>query len=141
MFSRRGQSDAVDRAVSAFPRLGERRHQLAGTLSGGEQQMLAIARAYVQQAPVVLLDEVSMGLAPILVDEIFAALGKLAREGHGLLIVEQYVAKALALADLVYVLVRGRVVFAGEPSELAKTDIFAQYLGSESQLAVPAAQR
>jgi branched-chain amino acid transport system ATP-binding protein len=137
MFARPGQrADAIDRAVAAFPRLGERRSQIAGTMSGGEQQMLAIARAYVQQSPVVMLDEVSMGLAPILVDEIFAALGQLAREGHGLLIVEQYVAKALAIADLVYVLVRGRIVFAGEPAELSKTDVFAQYLGSETAATV-----
>jgi branched-chain amino acid transport system ATP-binding protein len=124
-------NEAVERAVDAFPRLGERLGQLAGTLSGGEQQMLALARAYAQQAPVVMLDEVSMGLAPILVDEIFAFLGRLATEGHTLLIVEQYVAKALALADLVYLLVRGRLVFAGEPAEIQGTDIFAHYLGAE----------
>jgi len=122
---------AVERAIDAFPRLGERLYQLAGTLSGGEQQMLALARAYAQQAPIVMLDEVSMGLAPILVDEIFAFLGRLATEGHTLLIVEQYVAKALALADLVYLLVRGRLVFAGEPAEIEGTDIFAHYLGAE----------
>jgi branched-chain amino acid transport system ATP-binding protein len=122
---------ALERAIDAFPRLGERLAQLAGTLSGGEQQMLALARAYAQQAPVVMLDEVSMGLAPILVDEIFAFLGRLATEGHTLLIVEQYVAKALALADLVYLLVRGRIVFAGEPAEIEGTDIFAHYLGAE----------
>jgi len=135
MFGRPGQGpEAVERAFAAFPRLAERRKQVAGTMSGGEQQMLAIARAYVQQAPLVLLDEVSMGLAPILVDEIFAALGQLARDGHGLLIVEQYVAKALALADLAYVLVRGRIVFAGEPRELEGTDIFEHYLGTEAGL-------
>jgi branched-chain amino acid transport system ATP-binding protein len=93
--------------------------------------MLALARAYAQQAPLVLLDEVSMGLAPILVDEIFEFLRRLADEGHSLLIVEQYVAKALDLADLVYLLVRGRLVFAGEPAEVAGTDIFAHYLGAE----------
>jgi branched-chain amino acid transport system ATP-binding protein len=122
---------AVERAIDAFPRLGERLAQLAGTLSGGEQQMLALARAYAQQAPIVMLDEVSMGLAPILVDEIFAFLARLATEGHTLLIVEQYVAKALNLADLVYLLVRGRLVFAGEPAEIEGTDIFAHYLGAE----------
>jgi branched-chain amino acid transport system ATP-binding protein len=129
---RTGAKAAVDRALSAFPRLGERLSQLAGTLSGGEQQMLALARAYAQQAPLVLLDEVSMGLAPILVDEIFQFLARLADEGHSLLIVEQYVAKALALADLVYLLVRGRMVFAGEPAEIQHTDIFARYLGAEA---------
>src|SRR5206468_1914430 len=65
------ERDAVENAVSAFPKLGDRRHQIAGTMSGGEQQMLALARAYISGAPVVLLDEVSMGLAPIIVDEIF----------------------------------------------------------------------
>jgi branched-chain amino acid transport system ATP-binding protein len=128
---RSGASDAIERAVSAFPRLGERLGQQAGTMSGGEQQMLALARGYAQQAPLVLLDEVSMGLAPIIVDEIFEFLRRLADEGHSLLLVEQYVAKALDLADLVYLLVRGRLVFAGEPDEVAGTDIFAHYLGAE----------
>jgi branched-chain amino acid transport system ATP-binding protein len=127
-----GATAAIDRATSAFPRLGERLQQLAGTMSGGEQQMLALARAYAQQAPLVMLDEVSMGLAPILVDEIFEFLHRLAAEGHSLLVVEQYVAKALAIADIVYVLVRGRIVFAGEPSELEASDVAAQYLGAEA---------
>ena len=80
-----------------------------------------------------MLDEVSMGLAPILVDEIFEFLHRLAAEGHSLLVVEQYVAKALAIADIVYILVRGRVVFAGEPAELEASDVAAQYLGAEAQ--------
>jgi branched-chain amino acid transport system ATP-binding protein len=100
-------------------------------MSGGEQQMLALSRAYVQRAPYVLLDEVSMGLAPILVDEIFEFLRTLANAGHTLLLVEQYVAKALALADFVYLLVRGRILFAGEPAELEGTDLFAHYLSGE----------
>jgi branched-chain amino acid transport system ATP-binding protein len=132
MFAPRGRAaEGLDRALAAFPKLGQRLGQLAGTMSGGEQQMLALARAYAQQAPVVLLDEVSMGLAPIIVDEIFEFLGRLVAEGTSLLLVEQYVAKALALADQVYLLVRGRVVFAGEPAEIAGTDIFARYLGAE----------
>jgi branched-chain amino acid transport system ATP-binding protein len=132
MFAPKGaEVDAIERAIEAFPRLGERLAQLAGTLSGGEQQMLALARAYAQRAPLVMLDEVSMGLAPIIVDEIFEFLARLAAEGHSLLIVEQYVAKALALADLVYLMVRGHLVFAGEPAEIAGTDIFARYLGAE----------
>jgi branched-chain amino acid transport system ATP-binding protein len=131
MFAPRGGADdAIDRAVSAFPRLGERLGQLAGTMSGGEQQMLALSRAYAQQAPLIMLDEVSMGLAPIIVDEIFEFLGRLAAEGHSLLIVEQYVAKALALADIVYVLARGRMVFAGQVAEARDTDILAHYLGA-----------
>jgi branched-chain amino acid transport system ATP-binding protein len=132
MFARRGEEEeAIDRAVDAFPRLGERLSQIAGTMSGGEQQMLALARAYARKAPLVLLDEVSMGLAPIIVDEIFEFLARLKGEGVSLLVVEQYAAKALALADLVYVLVRGRVVLVGEPAEIADSDVFAHYLGGE----------
>jgi branched-chain amino acid transport system ATP-binding protein len=128
--AREQRRDAQERAVSAFPPLGARLDQIAGSMSGGEQQMLALARAYIRPAPVVLLDEVSMGLAPKLVDEIFEFLHRLAAEGRSLLIVEQFVAKALAIADYVYLLNRGRVVFAGEPSELADTDVFAQYVGA-----------
>jgi branched-chain amino acid transport system ATP-binding protein len=126
------ESAAFERAVDAFPRLGERLHQLAGTMSGGEQQMLALARAYLGRPRFVLLDEVSMGLAPRIVDEIFEFLGRLAAEGCALLLVEQYVTKALALADHVYTLARGQIAFAGEPAELAGTDVFASYLGTEA---------
>jgi branched-chain amino acid transport system ATP-binding protein len=124
-----GRTDAVEQATSAFPRLGERLDQAAGTLSGGEQQMLALARAYVQQPRTALLDEVSMGLAPVIVDEIFAFLGTLAREGAALLLVEQYVTKALAMADYVVLLNKGRVSFWGEPAELDGQDLFKQYAG------------
>jgi branched-chain amino acid transport system ATP-binding protein len=132
MFAHAGEeSQAIDRAASAFPRLGERINQIAGTMSGGEQQMLALSRAYVRQAPLVLLDETSMGLAPIVVDEIFAFFQRLCSEGSSLLIVEQYVAKALAIADKVYLLARGRIAFAGEPGEVSDSDLFEQYLGAE----------
>jgi branched-chain amino acid transport system ATP-binding protein len=134
MFSGRTKdSEAIDMAVSTFPRLGERLAQIAGTLSGGEQQMLALARAYVSGASVILLDEVSMGLAPIVVAEIFAFLDRLSDEGRSLLLVEQYVSKALGLADHVHLLSRGRIVYAGEPAELEGSDIFARYLGSAEQ--------
>jgi branched-chain amino acid transport system ATP-binding protein len=133
LFARPGEeSIGLERAVDAFPRLGERMSQIAGTMSGGEQQMLALARAYVSHPAVILLDEVSMGLAPIVVDEIFEFLGRLAEEGTGLLIVEQYVGKALQLADYVYLLARGRIVLAGQPAELEGTDLFARYLGAET---------
>jgi branched-chain amino acid transport system ATP-binding protein len=115
--------------VAAFPRLGERLGQLAGTMSGGEQQMLALARAYVQHPKVVLLDEVSMGLAPKIVDEIFEFLTLLRSQGVSLLLVEQYVTRALAVADYVYLLFRGEVAFAGEPAELDDADVFASYVG------------
>ena len=116
-------------AVTAFPRLGERLDQRAGTMSGGEQQMLALARAYVANPSVVLLDEVSMGLAPKVVEEIFDHLRQLARTGISLLIVEQYVAQALDLADYVYILDRGRLTYVGEPSEISEEQIAHSYLG------------
>jgi branched-chain amino acid transport system ATP-binding protein len=97
-------------------------------MSGGEQQMLATARAYARGARVVLLDEVSMGLAPIIVDEIFNSIPQLTADGASLLLVEQYVSRALSIADYVHVLVRGEIVFAGEPTELAGNVIFAHYL-------------
>jgi branched-chain amino acid transport system ATP-binding protein len=131
LFARPGEeAEAQDRAVDAFPRLGERLGQLAGTMSGGEQQMLALARAYVRKPRIVLLDEVSMGLAPKLVDEIFAFLDRLAAEGASLLLVEQFVTKALAIADFVFLLAKGEVDFVGEPSELADDDIFTRYAGA-----------
>ena len=128
-----GGKDALDRAVDAFPRLGERISQTAGTMSGGEQQMLALARAYIADPKVWLLDEVSMGLAPRIVDEIFEFLSRVAREGASLLLVEQYVNRALALADYVYLMHRGGIAYRGEPSELEDEDVFARYLGTEER--------
>ena len=120
---------AIDRAVQAFPRLGERLNQVAGTLSGGEQQMLAVARAYVQNPSLVLFDEVSMGLSPGLVEEIFVFIEDLKAKGTALLIVEQFVHRALALADRVYVLDRGRTVLTGSAADLDEDTIFAAYTG------------
>ena len=119
----------IDAVAEAFPRLGERLAQRAGTMSGGEQQMLALARAYVAGAKTVLLDEVSMGLAPKIIDEIFEYLHRLASSGAALLLVEQYVARALELADFVYILNKGRVQFVGESDELGEEQILASYLG------------
>jgi branched-chain amino acid transport system ATP-binding protein len=121
--------EVIERAVAAFPILGERLDQVAGTMSGGQQQMLALVRGYIQSPRYLLLDEVSMGLAPIIVDEIFAFLEGLAQQGTGLLLVEQYVTRALELADLVFVLNRGELAFAGEPAELDSEVLFAQYVG------------
>ena len=112
-----------------FPVLGRRLGQRAGTMSGGEQQMLALARAYVSEPRIVLLDEVSMGLAPKIIDEIFEYLHRLANQGAALLLVEQYVARALELADFVYILNKGRVQFVGESDELGEEQILASYLG------------
>jgi branched-chain amino acid transport system ATP-binding protein len=123
------EAHALERAAAVFPKLGERLDQLAGTLSGGEQQMLALMRSYVQNPRVVLLDEVSMGLAPKVVDEIFAFLVTLAEAGASLLLVEQYVTRALAVADYVYVLGKGEVTFIGDPGELDGDDVFRAYTG------------
>jgi branched-chain amino acid transport system ATP-binding protein len=121
---------ALELAAAVFPRLAQRRNQLAGTMSGGEQQMLALSRAYVAEPATVLLDEVSMGLAPLIVDEIFSYLRRLASEGISLLVVEQYVARALDLADYVYILNRGRIRFAGEPAEVGDQTVLESYLGA-----------
>jgi branched-chain amino acid transport system ATP-binding protein len=123
-------SDSLDRAVEVFPRLGERLEQRAGTLSGGEQQMLAVARAYVANPSLVLLDEVSLGLAPKVVDDIFAFLDRLAKSGTALLLVEQYVNRALAIADFVFLLNQGGIVFAGETREVDESQIFRTYTGA-----------
>jgi branched-chain amino acid transport system ATP-binding protein len=122
--------DPIPAVAEAFPRLGERLAQRAGTMSGGEQQMLALARAYVAGAKTVLLDEVSMGLAPKIIDDIFAYLHRLAAQGMALLLVEQYVARALELADFVYILNKGRIQFVGESHELGEEQILASYLGA-----------
>jgi branched-chain amino acid transport system ATP-binding protein len=126
----RNVSDALARAARAFPVLLERSHQTAGTLSGGQQQMLAVARALVSDAPLILADELSVGLAPVIVDEIYAAVGEMRNQGRSLLIVEQYVGRALALADYVYVLHKGRIVFVGEPEQCQHSQIFERYMGS-----------
>ncbi len=102
--------------------------QRAGSLSGGEQQMLALARAYISSPRLVLLDEVSMGPAPIVVDEIFGFLDRLAKEGAAMLLGEQYVTRALELADYAYILTRGTVSFAGEPAELEDESLFHHYI-------------
>ena len=120
----------LERALELFPRLKERREQLAGTLSGGEQQMLAMARAMMLNPDVVLLDEPSMGLAPILVEEVFRIIARLRREGVTMLLVEQFAAAALNVADYGYVLENGRIAVHG-PAEKLKNDpaVKAAYLG------------
>ena len=130
LFTTRDHAAALDRAVEAFPILGQRMSQRAGTLSGGEQQMLALSRAYMADPKIILLDEVSMGLAPKIVEEIFEAIARLAARGTSLLLVEQYVTKALALADTVYVLNKGTVVHASRTAEVDEDELFARYLGS-----------
>jgi len=119
----------LDAAISAFPVLGSRRNQIAGSLSGGEQQMLAVARAYLSGPKLILADELSMGLSPIVVDKIYASLQQLNTAGVGLLIVEQYVDRALAMADYVYVLVHSRIVWSGPAAEMDEALLTESYLG------------
>lgn len=129
---RRGRplGEKIAEVYDLFPRLGERRRQHAGTLSGGEQQMLAIGRALVAEPRVLLLDEPSMGLAPLVVKEIFETLAALNRDGLTMLLVEQDARLALRLADRGLVLERGRVVLADEASALLNNpDVQAIYFG------------
>ncbi|MDQ2989249.1 MAG: ABC transporter ATP-binding protein [Pseudomonadota bacterium] len=120
----------LEKALELFPRLKERQHQLAGTLSGGEQQMLAMARAVMLNPEVILLDEPSMGLAPILVEEVFRIITRLKSEGVTMLLVEQFAAAALNVADYGYVLENGSISVHG-PAESLKHDpkVIAAYLG------------
>ena len=121
---RRGQ------VLARFPRLAERAQQYAGSLSGGEQQMLAFGRALMGAPKLLLLDEPSMGLAPILVDEIFTAIAVLKAEGTTILLVEQNASAALEVADHAYVLETGRIVLAGPAAAIASNpEIIAAYLG------------
>ncbi len=120
----------LERAMELFPRLKERRTQLAGTLSGGEQQMLAMARAVMLNPEVVLLDEPSMGLAPILVDEVFKIIARLKTQGVTMLLVEQFAAAALGVADYGYVLENGRIAVHGPAAKLRDDPaVKAAYLG------------
>jgi branched-chain amino acid transport system ATP-binding protein len=127
--ARRGVSsgEVLARADEVFPQLSKRHRQVAGTLSGGEQQMVALMRAYLAGPRVVLVDEASLGLAPLVVDQIFEFLERVAGEGMSLLIVEQYVNRALAIASVVYVLSQGHVVHRGLARELTEEQIYALY--------------
>ena len=113
-----------------FPRLAERKNQLAGTLSGGEQQMLAMGRALMSKPSIVLMDEPSMGLSPILVNEIFDIIESISKSGTTVLLVEQNAKKALSIADRAYVLETGKVVLEGDAKDLLENDsIKKAYLG------------
>ncbi len=120
-------SDVLDRTQQVFPQLAERQRQIAGTLSGGEQQMLALMRAYLSNPRVVLVDEASLGLAPVIVDQIFDFLARIARDGVSLLIVEQYAERVLAIATTAYFLNQGLVVHSGPAHDLDDEQIFALY--------------
>jgi branched-chain amino acid transport system ATP-binding protein len=132
---RRKEKECLEQAAAAFPVLGSRLSQTAGSLSGGEQQMLAIVRSYISNPRLVLVDEASMGLAPVIVDKLFEFLARISSEGTSLLVVEQYVYRALALAHRIYLLNHGRIVYSGTPAELEGEDIFERYLGVEAGIA------
>lgn len=128
---RRDLQKEYQRNFEIFPRLAERQHQLAGTLSGGEQQMLAVARALMTRGKLVLLDEPSMGLAPVLVREIFQTIREINASGTTILLVEQNARQALKLANRGYVLETGQLTVAGSASELLDNpSVKAAYLGA-----------
>ncbi len=130
-----GGGRARARAYSLFPRLGERRSQDAGTLSGGEQRMLSLARVLVDPPRLLVVDELSLGLAPKIIDELYATLRRVNEAGTALLIVEQYVARAVSLAQSVVVLQHGEVVFDGPVDELG--DASDRLLATHSKLESP----
>jgi len=118
VFGRRGMKPRLDQAYTLFPRMGQRRRQLAGTLSGGEQRMLSLARVLVRAPKLLITDELSLGLAPVIIDEVYATLATIRDAGCALLIVEQHVHQALRIADDVVVLAKGRVVLEGRADSL-----------------------
>ncbi len=123
-------AEDIDKMYARFPVLRARAEQNAGTLSGGEQQMLAVARALMSRPKVLLMDEPSVGLAPLIVDEIFAIIDQLNDEGITIVLVEQNAVKALQVADHFYLLDQGRVAFSGTPGEIENDDVIKRaYLG------------
>lgn len=127
---RQRRAHNLERVYAIFPRLRERTLQLAGTLSGGEQQMLAIGRGLMAEPRLLILDEPSLGLSPLLVEEMFGLIARLKADGLAVLLVEQNVGQSLDIADRAYVLENGQICFAGLPAELLASDTLRQaYLG------------
>jgi branched-chain amino acid transport system ATP-binding protein len=126
------EDDVVAKATESFPQLGRRLGQIAGSMSGGEQQMLAMTRAYLRNPAVILVDEASLGLSPALVDQIFEFLHELTRGGAALLVVDQFAHRLLRLAHSAHVLQHGELVFSGAPG-LLRDELFERYLGGSFQ--------
>jgi branched-chain amino acid transport system ATP-binding protein len=122
----------LTRVTDLFPELSTKMKQSAGSLSGGEQQMLALSRAHMTTPKIIIVDEPSLGLAPVAIDRVYEVLAQLADRGCALVIVEQYVQRALELADRVCILARGAVVHEGKASELAADDVYQHYLDIEA---------
>ena len=122
--------DDIDSVYARFPRLAERRNQIAGTLSGGEQQMLAMGRALMSHPKLLMLDEPSMGLSPLLVDQVFEIIKDINKEGTTILLVEQNAGKSLAISDKAYVMENGQIVLSGSGQELLGSEMVQKaYLG------------
>ena len=133
------RAERLERAFALFPKLAERREQLAGTMSGGEQQMVAVARALMGKPRLLMLDEPSLGLAPRMIDELLAIVRRIHADGVTVLLVEQNIAKALAIADDAYVLERGRVVLSGAARSVMDSGMVrAAYLGAAHAPSLPA---
>lgn len=125
------EAEVVERAVTRFPRLGERLNQVVGTMSGGEQQMLAMARGLATDPALLIIDELSMGLAPLIVAELYEIVAGIAREGVSILVVEQFARTVLGVADRAVIMQHGRVVASGSPADL-EAELSAAYLGASS---------
>jgi branched-chain amino acid transport system ATP-binding protein len=132
-YTGRSLREIEETAFTRFPRLGDRRSQLAGTLSGGEQQMLAMSRGLATDPGLLLLDELSMGLAPIIIEDLYEIVANVAREGVSILVVEQFAQTVLGVADEAVIMVHGEITAVGAPAALAE-QLSSAYLGADHAL-------
>jgi branched-chain amino acid transport system ATP-binding protein len=130
-FTGKPTSEVLSRSFDVFPKLKQRRHQLAGTMSGGEQQMLALARAVATDPALLMLDEISMGLAPLVVEELYEVIGSIAREGVAILLVEQFAQTALGASDYAAVMAQGVIQQVGQPADVEEA-LASAYLGARA---------